>query len=228
MMRTVTITCLVLLLGACSSLADSFTLADGSSHDGNISLVNGQIEIGAECRIDGEVSNVNGTIEVGRATRLLDISNVNGRISLAEAVEVEGDVSGVNGRIELASGARVSGDVETVNGRVSAGEEVVIGGTIGSVNGSIEMHAARAGRLVTTNSQVRLEAGTVIEGELRVRKSQGVNFNAGSPPKIVIGRDVRIEGPLVFEREVALYVHETASVGEITGAEAVVYSGDSP
>lgn len=226
--RTVFAFWLLLLVGGCSALVDSFTLADGSSHDGDISLVNGRIDIGADCRVNGEVGNVNGRIQVGRDTKVLDISNVNGRISLADAVEVDGDISSVNGRIELGERTRVSGDIESVNGRISAAEGVSIAGTVSSVNGSIEMRAARAARVVTTNSQIHLEEGTVIEGELLVRKRQGISFNAGSPPKVIIGRGVRVEGPLTFGREVELHVHETASVGEISGAQAVRYSGDTP
>lgn len=226
--RILTATGLVLILGACSALADSFTLADGSSHEGRISLVNGRIEIGADCRVNGQVSNVNGLIQVGSGTQVLAISNVNGRITLADEVEVDGDISSVNGRIELGDNSRVSGGIESVNGRISAADGVSIGGTVSAVNGNIEMRGARAAGLVTNNSDIRLETGTVIEGELRVRKSQGVSFNAGSPPKVIVGRNVRIEGPLTFERDVELYVHESASVGEITGAEAVRYSGETP
>jgi len=226
--RTFLAASMALVLGACSALTDSFTLADGSTYDDDISLVNGRIDIGADCRVNGEVGSVNGAIQVGNATRLGDISGVNGRIQLGEKVEVDGEIASVNGRIELGSGSRVSGEVESVNGRISAAEGVVIEGQLSSVNGRIEMRGARAASLVTNNSGILLDEGTVIAGALTVRKSQGISFSAGSPPKIVIGRDVRIEGPLTFEREVELYVHESATVGEISGAEAVSYSGEAP
>lgn len=226
--RTFTALSALLILGACSALTDSFSLADGSTHDDDISLVNGLIDIGADCRVDGEVGNVNGVIQVGNNSRVRDIDNVNGRISLGNGVEVDGDISSVNGRVDLGADARVSGDVESVNGLISAASGVVIGGQVSSVNGPIEMHGARAAGLATNNSRIRLDAGTVIAGELTVRKSQGFNFSASSPPKVVIGRNVTVEGPLNFEREVELYVHESASVGEISGAQAVTYSGDEP
>jgi hypothetical protein len=35
-----------------------------------------------------------------------------------------------------------------------------------------------------------------------------------------------VSGPLVFKREVKLYVHATARVGEVRGATAVRYEGD--
>ncbi|WP_147306727.1 MULTISPECIES: hypothetical protein [unclassified Wenzhouxiangella] len=225
--RTITALLLALVLGACSALADSFTLADGSTHDGDVSLINGRIEIGSDCEVKGEISNVNGRIQIGGGSRALDISNVNGRIELGEGVAIDGDVSSVNGRIELGRGSRVTGELESVNGQISA-DGVEIDGQVSSVNGSIEMRDSRAESLVTNNSSIMLDEGAFIAGALTVRKSQGINFNAGSPPKIVIGREVTVEGPLKFERDVELFVHETATVGEITGAEAVHYSGDEP
>jgi hypothetical protein len=44
-------------------------------------------------------------------------------------------------------------------------------------------------------------------------------------PKIVVGPDAVVEGDLVFEQEVKLYVHETARIGKVTGATPVRYSG---
>jgi hypothetical protein len=37
-----------------------------------------------------------------------------------------------------------------------------------------------------------------------------------------------VEGPLEFEREVKLYVSDTAKVGEIKGATPVRFSGEKP
>jgi len=42
----------------------------------------------------------------------------------------------------------------------------------------------------------------------------------------VIGPNAKVDGALVFEHEVSLYVHETATTGPITGATATRYSGD--
>jgi len=44
-------------------------------------------------------------------------------------------------------------------------------------------------------------------------------------PRIIIGPNAVVEGELKFEREVTLYVHETARTGKITGATATSYSG---
>lgn len=226
--RTLPVFSIVLLLGACSALVDSFALADGSTHDSDVSLVNGSIEIGSNCRVNGQVESVNGGIDIGSGSRVSGISNVNGRVVLGENIEVDGDIAAVNGRIEIGPNSRVAGKVESVNGRISAGNGTVIGGRVSSVNGGIELIGVRAESIVTNNSSINLDQGAVISGDLTVRKSQGISFDMGSKPKIVVGRGVRVEGTLNFEREVELYVHESASVGEVSGAEPISYSGEAP
>ncbi len=37
-----------------------------------------------------------------------------------------------------------------------------------------------------------------------------------------------IDGELTFERPVKLFIHDSATVGEILGAEAVRFSGQAP
>jgi hypothetical protein len=44
-------------------------------------------------------------------------------------------------------------------------------------------------------------------------------------PRIVIGAGAVVSGALRFDREVDLYVHATARVGPITGANAIKFSG---
>jgi hypothetical protein len=46
------------------------------------------------------------------------------------------------------------------------------------------------------------------------------------PPRIVIGPNARVDGAMVFERPVVLYVHRSAKVGSITGATPIAYSTD--
>ena len=47
------------------------------------------------------------------------------------------------------------------------------------------------------------------------------------PPRIIIGPNAVVEGPLVFERPVVLYVHKTAKIGPVTGATAQSFDGDT-
>jgi hypothetical protein len=41
----------------------------------------------------------------------------------------------------------------------------------------------------------------------------------------VIGPNSEVVGPMVFKREVELFVHESARIGRVEGAEAKPYSG---
>jgi hypothetical protein len=43
--------------------------------------------------------------------------------------------------------------------------------------------------------------------------------------RIIVGPNAVVEGPLVFKREVNLYVHKTARIGQVTGATPVAYEG---
>jgi hypothetical protein len=67
----------------------------------------------------------------------------------------------------------------------------------------------------------------VVEGGLLVRKPRGINFE-NRPPRVVIGPDAEVRGDLTFEREVRLFVHDTARVGRIEGATPQRFSGTVP
>ena len=50
--------------------------------------------------------------------------------------------------------------------------------------------------------------------------------NAGLSEQVMSPQPAEVvEGPLVFKREVNLYVHSTARIGQVTGATAVRYDG---
>jgi hypothetical protein len=73
-------------------------------------------------------------------------------------------------------------------------------------------------------------ADSRVEGGIRVEKRSG-GFTLSfwkSTPRIVIGPGAVVEGALEFEREVKLYVSDTAKVGEIKGATPVRFSGEKP
>ncbi|MEJ1966759.1 MAG: hypothetical protein WDO56_36525 [Gammaproteobacteria bacterium] len=45
-------------------------------------------------------------------------------------------------------------------------------------------------------------------------------------PRVVIGPGSVVQGTLMFDREVKLYVNDTAKIGPVEGATAQMYSGD--
>ncbi len=227
-LRYLSLIALVVGLSACGALADGFTLEDESILNGDISVVNGRIDIGRDCQVNGEVSSVNGGIRVGPGSRLEQIENVNGTIELASDVVVDGSIENVNGGIRLGENVQVSGSIATVNGRIETENGTTIGGQIESVNGLIQLPGTRAGGLVTYNSSVTLGPDSHLAGPLEVKRPRGMSFNTSSAPRIVVAAGSRVDGELSFAREVELYVHETAEIGAVSGAEVIRYSGDQP
>jgi hypothetical protein len=63
-----------------------------------------------------------------------------------------------------------------------------------------------------------------------VEKPHGFSLHLSKqrPPRIVIGPNAVVDGTLVFEREVTLYVHGSARIGKVTGATAQAYSTATP
>jgi len=184
-----------------SKVNGSITAQAGQNH-GDLSTVNGSITV-EDNATTGSVEAVNGSLKIGDGARTGGIETVNGGIRAGSKVQVDGDVETVNGPIFLDRGSRVREGVSTVNGAIGlVGTEV--GGGIETVNGDIT---------VGVDSHVR--------GGLKVEKPKG-NFNIERkrPPRIVVGPNATIDGPLVFEREVVLHVHRTAKIGPVTGATA--------
>jgi len=72
---------------------------------------------------------------------------------------------------------------------------------------------------------VRIQANAGIHGEKP--GPSWISLHKNKPPRIIIGPNAQVDGPLVFEREVVLYVHSTAKVGSITGAKAIPFSTDT-
>lgn len=220
--------CLILLaLAGCNGVNQRLVIEDGEFVDRDLSNINGSIRVGAECEVTGEVSNINGSIQVGSGSRIgASISNVNGHIKLHAGVEAGGDVRSTNGHIELGEGAAVAGAVHTTNGRIELAQNARVDDEVSTTNGRIRLSSAEVGSITSHNGDIELLEGSTVQGALNMKKSGGMNL--GDDPEVIIGRDVSVAGPLVFEREVTLWIHESAEVGEISGAEPEFYSGDSP
>jgi hypothetical protein len=69
--------------------------------------------------------------------------------------------------------------------------------------------------------------GSHVHGGIRVQKPNrnwSIRIGKQRPPRVIIGPNAVVDGPLVFEREVTLYVHQSARTGAITGAKPISYS----
>src|SRR5690606_41324363 len=85
----------------------------------------------------------------------------------------------------------------------------------------------RADGIETVTAVVPVGAGSHVVGGIRIDKPSANWFPvqvSKRKPKIVVGPGAVVEGELKFEREVTLYVHDTARIGRVTGATAVAYS----
>lgn len=204
-------------------LAASPALAQGP----DIDKVNGSITAEAG-QAYGDLETVNGSIRIETGAALQDAETVNGSIKADDRIQAD-SLSTVNGSIRLGTDARLAGSIETVNGSVFVDrggqlhEVTTVNGAIGLVDSDL------SGGIETVNGDITVGAGSHVRGGIHVEKPSGNQwFSMGKrkPPRIIIGPDARVDGPLVFEREVKLYVHRSATVGSIRGATAVRYDGD--
>ncbi len=206
---------------------DSVAIADGTdTPNKSYASVNGSVHVGANSTIR-DIDNVNGSVSVESGAQTGDINSVNGSVQIGDGALV-GSLDAVNGSITIGRDVRIENDLGTVNGSLTVASGTRIGGTVSSVNGSLSLSAVNiGGDIENFNGGIALLDGCVVEGDIRVKK-KGFSIGKGHKPKIVIGANTEIRGVMTFERPVKLFVHESATVGEIRGAEAKRYSGNSP
>jgi cytoskeletal protein CcmA (bactofilin family) len=109
---------------------------------------------------------------------------------------------------------------------------VSVESSVSNVNGAIKLTSATVnGDLTTVNGDVMLDENSLLKGTLTVKKPGGWN-SSSKKPKVVIGPGSRVEGGIKLEREVELYISETAMVSEVTGVmsmdDAIRFSGSRP
>ena len=218
---------------ACAfDLNKSISVGDGEEAGGQ-STVNGSISVGSDTTINGSLDTVNGTIRVDTNSRVEDVETVNGSIRLSDGVSAE-DLESVNGSIRLGQNVTVDGEVAVVNGKISLDKGTSVARDVSNVNGEISLDGAEVGGdLTTVNGDVTLSDGSFLRGDLVIEKPGGWGWNRDKrKPKVVIGANSRVDGTIRLEREVELYISETAEVGGVTGEmdmdDAIRFSGNRP
>jgi hypothetical protein len=98
-----------------------------------------------------------------------------------------------------------------------------------TVNGAIGVVATElGGGIDTVNGDITVGVGSHVKGGIKVEKPGTswlpISFGKRTPPRVIIGPNAVVDGPLVFERQVKLYVHNSARIGPVTGATAVRYN----
>jgi hypothetical protein len=209
-------------LAAVLSCAAPLAFAD----DHSIDKVNGSIDAAAG-QTYGSLETVNGSIRIAAGAHTGNAETVNGGIKVADNAH-SGGLTTVNGSIHLGTHVQVDGGIETVNGEIFVG-----GGHVAkdatTVNGGIGLVATElGGGLHTVNGDITVGVGSHVMGGIKVEKPGAnwlpISFGKRTPPRIVIGPNAVVEGPMVFEREVKLYVHTSARIGSVTGATIVKFN----
>lgn len=186
----------------------------------DVSKVNGSITAEAG-QTYGDLETVNGSIRIGESTVADDASTVNGSISVGEKA-VTGSLETVNGAIKVDRNVTVNGNVDTVNGSIFVDRGGNVKEDVETVNGAIGLVATQVGGgIETVRGDITVGVDSRVRGGVKVTKSTGMfNIEPKRDPRVIIGPNAVVEGPLVFERPVKLYVHKTAKIGAVTGATA--------
>lgn len=201
--------------------------------------VNGSVDVPAGTTVSA-ATTVNGSVNLGANAKADKATTVNGSIHLADGAQA-GAAHTVNGDITLESRAKVSGNAATVNGALKLAPGSVVNGALTNVNDSIEIDGAHVGHGIdTVNGDIHITGNAVVDGGIKVDKAGdngsgntffGIHFGNGSKhvPRIVIDAGATVNGPLIFERPVKLYISDRAKVpGPISGATAVTFTGAAP
>ena len=201
--------------GNVTANADGAKTVNGSihvpagQHSGSVGAVNGSISLEENASVTS-ATIVNGSIDMGAHSTADSAKTVNGPVTLGPGAHVMQGITAVNGEIDLKSGAEVGGAIRTVNGRISLTGAHVAGG------------------LHTVSGDINIAGDSHVEGGILVQKPSGWFSTHESKPRIVIGPGAVVQGELRFEHEVVLYVSDKATVGTITGATPVTFSGEVP
>ncbi len=209
----------ILFLALALDAGHAFAAEDISKVNGGIRTESGQTY--------GDLETVNGSIRVATGAIADQVGTVNGGISI-ETRAATGSLETVNGGIKLDRDVTVNGGIQTVNGGIFVDRGGKVKDDVETVNGAIGLVGTRlGGGIATVNGDITVGIDSVVKGGIKVEKNKSwLQIKPKRDPRIVIGPNAVVEGPLVFEREVKLYVHKTARIGAVTGATA--QSFDTP
>ena len=199
------------------------------SNDGDASTkINGSIHVPVG-KQPGAVATVNGSIHIDDSAAVTSATTVNGSLHLGDHATATA-LNSVNGSIVLGTGAHVSGSASSVNGELSMGDGAEISGALTNVNGKITLNAAHVGGgIKTVNGSMSINGASHVEGGILVEKpSSDLLQLVRDVPRIVIGPGATVQGDLRFERTVQLFVSDKATIGTVTGATPVPFTGDAP
>ena len=196
-------------------------VALGAAYD--LSRVNGSIDVerGQEA---GDVSTVNGSITVGASAQVQAVETVNGSVRFGESATAQ-SAETVNGAIVLDRKVAVAESVSTVNGAVTLMSGARVGGSLENVNGALRVDGGQVGEgIETVNGDILVANGSRVDGGIHVAKPHGWSWGKSNRPSVTIESGAVVNGTLVFEREVDLYVGAGVTLGRVEGVAPVRHS----
>jgi DUF4097 and DUF4098 domain-containing protein YvlB len=198
------------------------------SNDGDGSTkINGSINVPVG-KPPGAVATVNGSIHVDDNAAVTSATTVNGSVHLGDHATAT-SLNSVNGSIVLGAGAHASGSASSVNGELNLGDGAEISGSLSNVNGKITLTSAHvAGGIKTVQGSMSITGASHVEGGILVEKPSGEMQIINNVPRIVIGPGATVQGELRFERTVHLFVSDKATIGTVTGATPIPFTGETP
>ena len=210
------LTCVLIILAGC----------DGPDSANELKKINGSVHVAAGTAPQA-AGTVNGDIHIDDNAAVTEANTVNGGIQLGSNATAS-TLNTVNGGITVGSNSHVAKDAASVNGSVTLRDGADVLGRVSNVNGKIELTAAHvAGGITTVAGDIAIHGPSPVEGGILVEKStQLIHFGSGVP-RVEIGPGATVQGELRFEREVKLYVSDKATVGPVTGATPIPFTGDT-
>jgi predicted acyltransferase (DUF342 family) len=210
----------------------------------DLSKISGDVHAAAGQKY-GELATVSGDIDVDAGVEAKSVNSVSGDVTIGANVTID-QATTVSGDLQVADKVR-TGELTTVSGNLTVGRDAVIGGSVTSVSGSIFVDRGGkiegdvtsvsgdiglvqtevTGDITFVSSNVTVGVGSHVKGHVQLKKPKNVFGSKRSQlPRVVIGPNAVVDGPLDFEMPVKLYVHSTAKTGAISGATAVSF--DTP
>jgi hypothetical protein len=178
----------------------------------------------------GDLHTVHGSIRIGERSKVGDVKTVDGEVVLAKGARAS-SVRSLDGAVQLEQDAKLVHGVSTAGGSIVLDDHADVAGRVSTADGEIRLKNAHVGGgILTRRGNIIVGSGSRVENGIRVKRFFCLCVNAGlfSNPRVVIGPGAVVQGPLIFERKVTLYVSDTATIGDVVGATSVRFSGLTP
>jgi hypothetical protein len=202
-----------------------FVTLNACASDGSYHTINGSVHVVAGKPAE-DASSVNGSIKIDDDAAAESVSTVNGSIHLGARATAK-SLTTVNGSITVNDDAHTS-YVKAVNGDLTIKERAEVSGALTNVNGKIRVDAGHiGGQIRTVDGDISVLGTAHVDGGILVEKRSGFSAHIGDPT-VIIGPGAQVQGELKFERKVQLFVSDRATIGSVTGATAITFSGDNP